>query len=101
MAVKELGQITDEIIDNWPKQYEQRLEVLYCKKCSGQIRQTTCFVSIHIKEFEPKHTGSGKVARLNFPFCPKCDGDIEYATACYHVPLWVFPLRLPRVELIG
>ena len=88
MTVKHLGQITDEIIDNWAEQYEQRDGVFYCKKCGGQIRQVTCYVSIHIKEFEPKCAGPGKVGRIKFPFCPKCDGDIEYATACYHIPLW-------------
>lgn len=89
--IKNLGKITDEIIDNWAKKYEQKEGGLYCKKCDGQIVQATCFVSVHIKEFEPVCAGPGRVSRIKFPFCPKCDGDIEHATACYHIPLWAEP----------
>ena len=85
MVVKYLGQITDEIIDRWEKKYEKRDNGFFCKTCGSQIMQVTCFVSIHSKLFEPTCAGSGEVQKINYPFCPKCDGDIEYAQACYHV----------------
>jgi len=80
-----LGQITDEIINGWAERYDQRDGGLYCKECGSQIMQTTCYVSIHLKAFEPSCAGPGEVKRINYPFCPKCDGQIEYAQACYHV----------------
>ncbi len=98
--VKHLGQITDEIIDNWAKEYEQRADGFHCRNCGSQIGQVTCHVSIHIKEFEPTCAGPGKVVPINFPFCPKCDGDIEYATACYHIPLWRSYVVLPGSNFI-
>jgi len=80
-----LGQITDEIINGWAEKYDLRDGDFYCKKCGSQIMQTTCHVSIHLKAFEPACAGPGEVKRINYPFCPKCDGEIEYAQACYHV----------------
>lgn len=84
-TIKQLGQITEEIIDNWANQYEKRNGAYYCKKCGHQIMQCACHVSIHLKVFEPSCAGPGKVERINYPYCPKCDGDIEYAQACYHI----------------
>ncbi|GAI75898.1 unnamed protein product [marine sediment metagenome] len=87
--VKHLGQITDEIIDGWiggwAERFEKRDGGHYCKVCGSQVMQTTCYVSIHLKMFEPACVGSGKVEKINYPFCPKCDGDIDHVTACYHV----------------
>ena len=80
-----LGQITNEIIDSWLGKYEMVDGTFYCKKCGSQILQATCYVSIHLREFEPLCAGSGKVRQINYPFCPKCDGEIEYAQACFHV----------------
>lgn len=97
--VVELGQITEEIINSWPEKYEKRAKYSYCKTCGSRIKQTTCHVSIHIKEFEPVCAGPGEVVKINYPYCPQCDGDIDYATACYHMTLWAAP-RIPRVALI-
>jgi len=83
-TVKHLGQITDEIIDSWEEKFEKRSDGFYCKQCGSQIMQTTCHVSIHTKLFS-QCAGSGEVKTINYPFCPKCDGEIEYVTACYHV----------------
>ena len=83
--VKELGQITDEIIDGWAERFEKRDGFYYCRECGGRAMQTTCYTSIHLKMFEPACSGPGKVERINYPFCPKCDGDIDHVTACYHV----------------
>lgn len=80
-----LGQITPEIINSWSEKYEKRDGAFYCKKCGSQILQTTCYVSIHLRVFEPSCAGPGKVQQINYPFCPKCDGEIEYAQACFHV----------------
>jgi len=80
-----LGQITDEIIDSWTGRFEKRDEGSYCRKCGSQVMQTTCYVSIHLKLFDPACAGPGKVDRINYPFCPKCDGDISYVTACCHI----------------
>ena len=51
----------------------------------SRIKQTTCYVSIHLKIFEPSHAGPGRVLRKKYPYCPKCDGKIDYATACFHI----------------
>lgn len=83
--VIELGQITQEIIDSWPQKYEKREDGYYCKVCGSRIQETMCHVSIHLKLFEPAHAGPGRVIPINYPYCPKCDGKLDYATACYHV----------------
>jgi hypothetical protein len=82
-----LGQITDDIIDSWADRFEKREDGYYCRDCGSQVMQTTCHVSIHLKEFEPKCAGPGEVKKINYPYCPKCDGDIDFARACYHVSL--------------
>ena len=85
--VKELGQLTEEIISNWQEKFEERETGYFCKVCGRKILQTTCYVSVHAIEFEPSHAGSGKVAHINYPYCPKCDGNIDHATACFHVSM--------------
>jgi len=82
--ILELGQITEEIINGWAEKYEKRAKYHYCKKCGSRIKQTTCYVSIHFKEFK-ECAGPGRVVHINYPYCPKCDGKIDYAQACYHV----------------
>lgn len=86
--IAELGQLTEEIINSWPQKYEETKNGYCCKKCRSRILQTTCHVSIHAKEFEPSHAGSDKVVKINYPYCPKCDGKLDYATACFHVPIF-------------
>ena len=95
--VRDLGQITEEIVATWEKKYEKRDDGFYCKNCDSQIKQVTCFVSIHLKAFEPKCAGPGRVCKINYPFCPKCDGELEYVTACYHVRSLIvgLPVGLP------
>jgi len=85
MTITSLGQITREIIKSWEKKYNRVDGCYYCPKCGSEIKQVTCYVSIHSKLFEPNCAGEGKVDKINYPVCPKCDGDIEYMTACYHV----------------
>lgn len=85
--VVELGQISKQIIGAWWYKYEKTKKGFRCRKCRSQILQTTCHVSIHLKEFEPSCAGPGKVVKINYPYCPKCDGKIDYARACYHVPI--------------
>lgn len=85
MVVKNLGQITDEIVTNWQYRYELKDGNYYCSKCGSAIMQTRCFVSIHLKAFGSTCAGPGHVEHINFPFCPVCDGDIDHVTACYHV----------------
>ena len=82
--VIELGQITEAIINSWRRKYEEREDGCYCKVCGSRIQQTTCYVSIHLKAFEPACAGSGRVIEVNFPYCPECDGEIDHATACFH-----------------
>ena len=81
----ELGQITEETICNWKAKYEKREDGYYCKVCGSQILQTDCHVSIHLKIFEPTCAGPGKVITINYPYCPKCDGEIDYVQACFHI----------------
>lgn len=80
-----LGQITQEIVDSWLKKYDKRDGDFYCKECGSQIMQCTCYVSIHLKLFEPECAGPGEVKNINYPYCPKCDGIIQSAQACFHV----------------
>lgn len=85
--VIELGQIkiTEDTILKWMAKYEKKGADHYCKQCGSLIQQTTCYVSVHLKAFEPSHDGPGKVIHVNYPYCPKCDGEIDYATACFHI----------------
>lgn len=85
--VLELGQITEETICSWAQRFEKRKKYFYCKECGHRALQTTVHVSIHLKLFEPEHAGPGRVLKINYPYCPKCDGKIDYATACYHVDI--------------
>lgn len=80
-----LGQITQEIVNGWEEQFEKRDDGYYCRKCGSQIMQTTCHVSIHLRAFEPSCAGTGEVKTINYPFCPNCDGEIEYTQACCHI----------------
>lgn len=89
--IKHLGQITKEVVDNWGEKYEKKNGGFSCKVCGSQIKQTTCYVSIHLKLFEPICAGPGVVKRINYPFCPSCDGDIEHVTACYHITRYLIP----------
>jgi len=83
--VKELGKITEDIVYSWWKKYEKKEDGYYCKQCGSLIQQTTCYVSVHLKLFEPACAGPGKVIHINYPYCPKCDGEIDHATACFHI----------------
>lgn len=85
--VKELGQISNQMIKGWWYEYEKAEDGFICKRCRSQILQTTCYVSIHLKEFEPLHAGPGRVVKINYPYCPKCDGELDYAMACFHVAM--------------
>ena len=98
MAVKHLGQITDKIIDGWEKRYNRINGHHYCRQCGSLIKQVTCYVSIHSTLFEPTCAGTGKVRKINYPFCPECEGDIEHVTACYHVSLCQEAMRITYVE---
>ena len=82
---KHLGRIDNNIIDSWGEEFEKRDGYFYCRKCGSQIMQTTCYMSIHDKLFEPKCVGGGEVRKVNCPYCLKCDGDIDYVTACCHI----------------
>lgn len=86
--VIEVGQITEETICSWWQKYEKREDGYYCKQCGSRIKQTTCYVSVHAKEFEPSHAGPGRVLKINYPYCPKCDGKLDHATACFHAPIF-------------
>lgn len=83
-TIKRLGQITQEIVNSWQERYDKKDGLFYCKECGSQVMQTTCYVSLHLKMFEPTCAGTGEVKNINYPFCPKCDGGLEYVTACYH-----------------
>lgn len=85
MAVKNLGQLTARTINDWPGRFDFKDDTYYCRHCAGVVMQATCFVSIHLKVFGSTCAGPGKVQQINYPFCPVCDGEIEHATACFHV----------------
>ena len=97
-----LGQITQEIVDSWLKKYDEGDGAFYCKECGSQIMQCTCYVSMHLKLFEPACAGPGEVKNINYPYCPKCDGEIEYAQACFHVRAMNYEFRVvPHSMLLG
>lgn len=96
-----LGQITQAIVASWLKKYDERDGAFYCKECGSQIMQGTCYVSIHLKAFEPKCAGPGEVQNINYPYCPKCDGEIEYAQACFHVSAMTGFRVVPHSILLG
>ena len=97
-----LGQITQEIVDSWLKKYDKGDGAFYCKECGSQIMQCTCYVSMHLELFEPNCAGSGEVKTINYPYCPKCDGEIEYAQACFHVRAMNYEFRVvPHSMLLG
>lgn len=83
--VVDLGQITEGTVRSWLKKYEKKGDFYHCKECGSRIKQTTVYVSIHAKEFEPAHAVPGRVVHINYPYCPKCDGKIDYAQVCFHV----------------
>jgi hypothetical protein len=109
--VAELGQISLQIIESWWFKYEKAKKGFRCQECHSRILQTTCHVSIHIKEFEPAHTGPGRVVKINYPYCPKCDGKLDYAQACYHVEVFkreailidtiTLPINPEKTEQVG
>jgi hypothetical protein len=90
--IKELGEITEEIIGSWWQKYERTKKGFRCPDCHSKIMQTTCYVSLHALEFEPQHAGPGRVVHINYPYCPKCDGKLEYVTACFHTPMLLLQL---------
>jgi len=92
--IKHLGQIDHQTMKSWPDQFTKRNGDFFCKKCGSQIGWVTCYVSIHLKIFEPECVGPGKVIKVNYPFCPKCDEGLEYVTACYHIDTGVTEPRL-------
>ena len=97
-----LGQITQEIVDSWLEKYDKRDDAFYCKECGSQIMQCTCYVSMHLKLFEPVCAGPGEVKTINYPYCLKCDGEIEYAQACFHVRAMNYEFRVvPHSMLLG
>jgi len=97
--VLDLGQITEAKVRSWAEKYEKKRDFYYYKECGSKIKQTTVYVSIHLKIFEPAHAGPGKVVHINYPYCPKCDGKIDYAQACYHVE--IFEKSTILVEVSG
>ena len=72
--VLDLGQIDMETINAWGHQYKKTRKGFRCRQCRSLIRQTICYVSIHLKQFGSYHAGPGRVVRINYPYCPKCDG---------------------------
>ncbi|MBA7503785.1 hypothetical protein ES706_02406 [subsurface metagenome] len=79
-----LGEVTNEIVEKWSERFDKREDGYYCKKCGSQIMQTTCYVSVYFEEFRGRDAGSGEVRHVNYPYCPKCDGELEMARACVY-----------------
>ena len=97
-----LGQITQEIVDSWLKKYDEGDTAFYCKECGSQIMLSTCYVSMHLKGFEPACAGPGEVKKIYYPYCQKCDGEIESAQACFHVRAMNDEFRVvPHSMLLG
>ncbi len=42
MTVKNLGQLTTKIINNWPNKFDFKDATYYCRHCGGIIIQATC-----------------------------------------------------------
>jgi len=58
-----------------------------CNECNSVIAQTTCWVSMHAKEFGDQHAGDGEIRRFPLPFCPRCEGEPRKKDTCVHIEM--------------
>lgn len=71
----DVGEVTDELFKQWEEGYEKGKDGWHCCKCDSKIQQTTCYISVHFKEFSKKSMGGGgEVRHAPYPYCPKCEG---------------------------
>ena len=81
---KVTGDKANKILQDRQATYEKTDDGFKCKKCGSLIQQTTLYVSIHHKLF-PSCAGSGEVQQVNYPYCPKCEGEPETVRGCVHI----------------
>jgi len=74
----------NEFLHKRQKSFEKTENGYKCKECGSTIMQTTLYVSIHDSRFSAC-AGSGEVQRVNFPFCPQCEGEPSIVRGCVHV----------------
>lgn len=55
-----------------------------CKKCGAEIKQITCYVSLHDARFRGECAGAGKVEQVSLPYCPVCEGVPQRTFTCVH-----------------
>jgi hypothetical protein len=85
--ILDLGKISEAIIEAWPEKFDQKDDVYYCKKCGTKIMAAPCYISLHLTAFDPICAGPGTVFNTVYPYCPKCEGHIDYARGCFHMDI--------------
>jgi len=69
-------------IDDWLEQYTVQVdeETRTCKRCGDTIwgRGKRLSVHEHYTTFKGMHGGGGRVEEIVFPYCRKCDGNIDH-----------------------
>jgi hypothetical protein len=93
MKGKDVNLFTGLSVDEANEWLKSRTKALYypirtgdgyvCKQCSSIIKQTTLYISMHIKGFQ-ECAGGGEVQNTNLAFCPNCEGQPQIARACIH-----------------
>jgi hypothetical protein len=87
IRVIKLGKITEDTMRGWESQFDIREDRFYCKKCGAMIMSAPCFISLHLKVFDPVCTGPGKVFNTVYPYCTACDGEIDHVKGCIHLDI--------------
>lgn len=80
------GDFEKAVAEHVAQCYDKKVTGEYvCKKCGSEIRQTTCYVSIHSSKFDDVCVGIGKVDQKPLPYCPICEGRPNNISTCVHV----------------
>jgi len=76
----------NEFLDNHNKRWVRSVDTncYRCPSCDGVVMQTTLYVSVHDIRFEGMCAGGGEVRRVNYSYCPNCDGEPKILRACVH-----------------
>jgi len=78
----------DEFRAAWHKYRDEQANEgpggLWRHNCGAVLRTVTAFVSIHDSPFKGSCSGSGRVARIEIPYCPYCEPKpLEFG--CLHI----------------
>jgi hypothetical protein len=71
-----------------------------CRTCNTSIELSKAYISLHESTFDDMCAGSGKVAILAIPFCPKCEPHPE-ERGCVHGSFTAFAVGVIFDRLSG